>query len=191
MSKDRAPMMKTPIGRLSFPSIIEANTKGQYPTNKWQTDFFISFEDAAKNDDWQKLVDAVKKVASANSDDEIKLPLIDVNTLSDERKIKLPEEVRKNHFMLRARSIFCPLILGVDAKQLPVEEGKKIKGGDYAMLGVQPFYYKQQGGGVSLGLQVVQFVKSGKAFSQAKEKMIQLFDEVEITPEDMMKMATQ
>ena len=67
---------------------------------------------------------------------------------------------------------------------LTEKQVRKIEGGHWARLIVRPFYYPQQGGGVTLALTLVQYIKPDESFA-GKSSSIDLVDELEVSPEDL------
>jgi len=74
--------------------------------------------------------------------------------------------------------------VGPGKKILTQAEITRLKGGDYFRLVVGAFSYKQQGGGVSLGLNVVQFIKAGDPLSIGGSGGVHLLPDIEVTEED-------
>lgn len=177
MAKKERVVLATPVGRLSFPMLTKKDEGRKYSDGKFKTDLLIP------KDVWKKegkpLMEAVLKVAAAHFGKAVKLkdfkhPFKDC----DENPKALA--YMKGHIMIRAKSSSAPLIVGPDRKPITGEALAALKGGDYARLSVSVYAYEQQGGGVTLGLEAVQFRNAGEAFGQGKEASLSVLDEMEV-----------
>jgi hypothetical protein len=181
---------KTPFGRLSFPYLDKPDVGRTYSNGKYKSDLFISKQDM-NSPEGKQMVEAVLKVAREYFQNpsitlqQFKHPFKDVDAMAEESRLKLPEAVRTGHILIRCNSKNQPPVLGPDKKELTAEEVSKVKGGDWARFVVGAFPYHQQGGGVTFGLNVVQFKQKGEAFGQGVATSINMLDEIEVTPDDL------
>lgn len=171
----------TPLGRISFPSIVKPDEGRQYSDGKYKADLIIDkgvfkLQGAA-------LREAVLKVAQEGFGKKLELSAFKNPFHDCDKKDGCPEFM-KNSVQIRAKSTYAPLIVDANKKEMSMEDREKIKGGDYCRFLVTVFHYSQSSGGVSLALNVVQFVKSGEAFGSGKDAMLSMIDEIEVTPED-------
>lgn len=183
-AKPKRAVLGTPLGRLSYPFLDKRDEGRQYSDNKFKTDLLIP------KDVWKKegkaLTEAVLAVAKEHYGKAMKLkdfkhPFKDMDLDPD------CSENEKGHIMIRAKAINAPIVVGPDKKPLSPERVQALKGGDYAKLAVVPFPYSQQGGGVSLGLNAVQFAREGEAFGQGRTASIEVFEEMEVTTDDLVE----
>ena len=178
---DNRIVLKTPVGRLSFPYLTKKDEGRQYSDGKFKTDLLFTKEQWKT--EGKELTTAVLEVAKKHFGKAVKLkdfkhPFVDTDTVNN-----IPDNM-KGMIRIRAKSTNAPQIVGPDKKPLTAEKIAEIKGGDYARLVVSVFPYDQQGGGVSLGLNFVQFARPGEPFGQGTSKMLDMLDEMEVTLED-------
>lgn len=182
----------TPIGRLSFPYLAEPDSGRQYSDDKYKTDILIPkpvWVEQAKG-----VIEAVLKVGREYFGNpklqlkDFKNPFFDMDNDSD------CPDFAKGHVRLRAKSQFAPVVIGpkkgTDGR-FPVwdkEQIAKIKGGDHARIVCAVYGYPQQGGGVTLGLNVVQFAYEGGAIGQGVTELINSIDEIEVEIDDPAEM---
>lgn len=172
----------SPVGIINFPYLITADSGRPMSDNKWKMDFYIS-KDKFKTDG-KPLVDAVLQVARAYfgkptiSLKDFKNPFVDTDTLTN------VDARLKGHVRLRVKSTFKPLVVGPGKEELSEDAIKNIKGGDLCRFVGVAYPYSQQGGGVTIGLNVVQFVRSGDALGGGASAMLSLIDEIEVPLED-------
>jgi len=174
----------TPAGRISFPFIAMPDTGREYSDNKYKTDLLIRKE--AFKEHGKALTDAVIEVGKAYFGDKFtlkgkwKTPFKDTDT--DD---KVVNEAMKNCILVRAKASKQPLIIGPrknsDGKfpELSPEEVQALKGGDWCVLNVTVFPYDQSGGGIALGLNVVQFWKTDTGFGQGRSKVLDSAEELD------------
>lgn len=185
MAKAKKPRVQlwTPPLRLSFPYLVTPDTGRQYSDNKYKTDGLIYkplFKEKGK-----PLQDAVLEVGreyfgkTFSLKGKWKTPFKDTDT--DD---KIENEAMKNAILIRAKSDRKPIIMGprkVGGKflELTPEELQNVKGGDWAVLNVTVYPYDQSGGGVTLGLNAVQYWKSDEGFGQGRSKLLETAEELE------------
>lgn len=173
----------SPVGRFSFPYLSAPDTGRTYSDDKYKTDLLI------KKEDWKlsgkPLMDAVLKVARDFYGKpkiqlkDFKNPFTDMDTVDD------CDPKLKGHIRIRAKSEFQPRMYGPDKERLEEEAVKTIKGGDYGRIVVAVYPYSQQGGGVTLGLNAVQFARTGEALGQGDKAILEMLDEIEVTEDDL------
>ena len=181
----------TPIGRFSYPSLSEPNDHPEYGDGKYQVELLIA-KDVFKKE-CRDLAKAVIQCAQDNLEvkekgkkikptklSQFTNPFKDGDVIADEKGW----ESYAGHMVIKAKTQSQPPIVNGEKKDLNDKQIAAIKGGDYGRLIVNPYSYPQQGGGITLGLQLVQFWKEGDAFGGAsKEDLLADIDELE-TPLD-------
>lgn len=147
----------TPKGRLSYPYLLEKNSGGQYPSDKYEATLLIP-----KSADMSKLKAAVLAVAKqAFGKVMVESDFSDWPIRDGDQK---DDETFKGHWCIRAKSKNKPGIVGPDVQPLADVEGS-IYGGAHARLSLKPFSYMQGGKpGVTFGLQNVQWLGHGEKF---------------------------
>lgn len=183
--KSKAVKIVTPIGRLSYPYLNETDSGRENSDNKYKTDLLIT------KDVWKKEGKALKEAVllvgrKFYKDKSLELsdfanPFKDTDVLkkySDSKEIK-------GHILIRCKSEFLPIVVNAQKKELSDAERKQIKGGDYARLVVAVYPYPNGEGGVTLGLNLVQYVKPGAALGGGKAAALAQIDEIEIEPDDI------
>ena len=192
--------VRTPVGRFSFPYFSSVDSGRQYSDDAYKCDFLITKEEWVKSG--AKLKEAVLSVGKEyfgnkfTLDGKWKVPFKDTD--KDDR---IENEKMKGCVLLRAKSgkrgekpavqpMFYGPRKGADGKfpQLTPEEILAIKGGDWGVLDVVAFPYDQQGGGVTLALNAVQFWKPGEAFGQGVGKVLETAEEL---PEEELEEAKE
>lgn len=196
----------SPLGRFSYPYFTAPDTGRANSDNKFKTELMIPKAVWAK--EGQEMIAAVLSVAA----DYFKKPKIQLKDLVstiiedgvESKKRRHPftdmalekdtPDVWKDCVRLRAKSDFEPWFIGpkkgADGKfpRLTKEEIAELKGGDYGRLCCVVYSYSQQGGGVTLGLQGVQFAHAGEAVSQGATKQIEGFSEIAVELDDPSEM---
>lgn len=170
----------TPIGRILYPHLLEPHSQGQYPTNKFQCD--ILFDKSQWEAEGKAARIAVLKAGraffgnpKANLSD-FKNPFKD----GDDKE----QELWHGSIYMTPRSQFKPRVVGPDMKDFSDERIRLIKGGDYVRLVLSIYPYSQQGGGITCGLEVVQFAKEGEAIGGGRGASLELLSEIEVDLED-------
>lgn len=173
----------TPIGRLSYPYLVEPDNSSRFKDGKYKTDLLIP--KSVMKLEGKAFKQMVLDVGRFFFDDDslgfedFNHPFKDGDLIED-----APEHV-KGHIIIRAKSNYPISIFGPDAQEMSAADAEKIKGGDYAKLIVNVYAYSQQEGGVTLGLQGIQFVKPGKALGGASIGIQEMLEEIEVTVEDL------
>ena len=166
---------KTPQGRIVYPHLVTPNEKGKYPSGKFEITFMIS-KDIWK-EEGKALREAVLKVGRAYyKDDALKLsdfanPFQD----GDDKESSLFHD----HIVMHPKNKQQPMIVDFQKKELSEDAIKAIKSGDYARLAVTVAPYEQQGGGVTLYLDVLQFLSKGAAIGGGVGAALELLDEID------------
>lgn len=164
----------TPVGRLVYPYLHKPDEGRQYSDGKFKTD--IIFPKETWKEEGIHLVKAIVQVGREYFGNP-KLQLKDFkNPIKDGDEKSL--EHYKGHYVITPKSQFKPEIVGPDKQKFTDDRIERIKGGDYARLVVSVFPYEQQGGGVTLGLDVVQFAKEGEALGGGRTAQIEMLDEI-------------
>lgn len=149
----------TPKGRINYPYLVNPDTGREYSDDAYKLDFLIP-KDLFIGSDLEKAIQeiAVAEFGAAKAK-KVKLPQ---KFLWEEEGI--PESM-KDFVQVRAKNKNDrPLIVNGQKEELDSDEIAKIKSGDHAILYVTVFPYNQQGGGISLGLDIVQYIKKGEQF---------------------------
>lgn len=179
-------------GRFSFPSLVTPDTGREFSDNKFKTDLVI--QKAVFKEKNRAIIDAVLKVGKEQFGEKFKLaanskfrnPFKDSDT--DE---KITIDSMKDSIIVRAKSKNRPVFIsgrkGADGRfaELNEEQIKNIKGGDWGKILVSVFAYTQAPGGVSFGLQAVQFGGVGEAFGQGKTRILESAEEMETELDDV------
>lgn len=173
----------TPPGTLSYPHLASPDEGKTNSDGKYKTDLLI------KKADWKEkgkeLRQAVLKVGRRHFGDE-NLQLKDfANPFKDTDALENYSENdrTKGCILLRAKTEYVPSVIGPDKEELSEEDIAKIKGGDTARLVVEVYPYDNDEGGVTVGLNLVQFIQTGKALGQGNAAALALVDEID--PDDM------
>lgn len=184
----------TPWGFISYPSIAEPNTRGEFDIGIHKCSLYIPV-DEFKTDIGKGLLQAVLDCGrKAYGKPDLKLtefenPFLPRNNTSNyipARKIKTPEWVREGHYHITAKNHNgAPIVLGPDKTEWTPAQAKKIKGGDIGRFVVQVYFYTTGKSGVALSLQIVQFKQAGKPFGADPRGGITKLDAVEIKAEDL------
>lgn len=174
-------------------------TSGSYPSNKFVVTGLISKKDWKRDEQTQKMKEAVLKVGRAFFDDE-DLELDDfTNPFNPIKEMSGTNEDKENPiyaeypggFQFKVKSEFkpggfhLPAKQGEAPKQMTEKEIEAIKGGDYLYLGLSVYAYTQSGGGVTMGLQNFMFAAVGDPLGTSGSGAGDLYDDIEyVEPED-------
>lgn len=183
----------TPIGRLSFPHLAEPDTKGEFSKGEFKCDIMFPKkattikELPSKYREWpgwkdspevKTLRDAVLKVGRAHFKDP-NLSLKDFPNPFKDGDTKNLESFHGN-IVMTPKSKFKPRVVSITKEDLSDEQIAAIKGGDYVRLVVRVYGYDTNGGGVSTGLQLVQFMAKGESLGGGREVAVEMLGDVEV-----------
>lgn len=189
--------IQTPVGIISYPYLAKPDTGRAESSNKYSAEIYIPKPVFAK--EGKDMVEKILKVAREFFKNpklkmgEFKGPITDMDATG-----KPVEDWQKGTIRVRAKATQDnkPTVIGPrkdeETGKFPVwsdEQVAAIKGGDHVRLICGVYGYTQQGGGIALGLNFVQFAKEGKALGQGRMKQIEALDEIEVTvdsPADMV-----
>jgi hypothetical protein len=193
----------SPLGILSYPYLTKPDTGRKESSNKYSAEIYVAKSTWVK--EGKQMVDDVLKVARKFFNNpklklsEFKGPFTDMDNATDSKGKKIePEEWQKGTIRIRAKAgaEYKPTVIGPrkdpETDKFPVltdEQVSNIKGGDYVRLIGTVYGYSQQGGGIAIGLNFVQFGKEGKALGQGKMAQIKDLGEIEVevdAPEEMV-----
>lgn len=179
-------LLRTPIGMFSYPYLAKKDEGRPESDGKFKVDLLVPLKDWNSSPEAKALREGVLAVGRKFFEDDA-LSLEDFkNPFSLTDDIPGADERIKGCMRIRAKTTFIPTIYGPDGKEkMTVEDIMKIKGGDYGRMVVDVYPYSQQGGGVTLGLQVVQFARPGKPLGQGQAAALALLDEIEVPVADV------
>lgn len=194
----------TPAGRFSFPNLAYPDERPEYGDGAYSCDLLITkatFKE--KGEDLKEAVLTVGRDAFGSKFDIKPGSLKPRSPFKDtDKNEKIEDDRQKGCILLRAKaspnkrtgSARQPLVIGPrkdpeTGRFIPFtqEEIEAIKGGDWGFLQIGVFAYEQQGGGVTFGLNAVQFWKEGEAFGQGRSAILDTAEEHEVEldePED-------
>ncbi len=155
--KKNTSSVMTPVFRVSFPNVFKprANFEGQKPAYSVQ----MLFE---KDADLKVLRQAVVDAATAKWGDKSKWPKFKYPVFKDGNEKNLDNY--KDKIVVEARTIQKPGL--IDQKRQDIIDASEFYAGCYARATVTCYAYSHMGNnGVSFGLQNIQKVKDGEAFS--------------------------
>lgn len=164
----------TPVGRLSYPHLLERNSGGDYPSDKYETLLMIP-----KSEDIKPLMEAATKVMQdafgAKYDHVADLSHPPIRDGDEEEKG--PEYA--GHWFLKAKSDNRPQIVGKNPKIAIDNPEDEVFGGQRARLSLVAFSYKKGGSeGVSWALRNVQIIGGGEPYGAGSGNPEDQFDEV-------------
>ena len=191
-AKEKHPVVVTAVGILSFPWITKPDVGRTYSDGKFKTDLFIRKEDFMKDLTLYNTTLSVGRKHFGQPKWGIKdfaNPIKDVELMPLADRDKLPELLRSGFIRIRAKSQFAPTVYGpVISKgnaELSAEEAAAIKGGDFARLVVAVYPYDQKEGGVTFGLNALQYWRKGESLGQGKGAALGLLSDFEVTMDDI------
>lgn len=190
MAEDKKPtnVFVTPLGFISYPYLLKPDTGRPNSSNKYTAQLFISVEDFKTQG--QALLAAVLEQGKILKQKDVKLnefkhTITLVDALSPEQKAKLPESVRSGFVRINTASTRAPIVKGpIQSVLLSPEEIGRISGGDICRLVLTAYTYKQQGGGVALGLNGVQFKQKGPIAFGSGQSGVDMLTDLEVVMED-------
>lgn len=203
--KKKGTFVVTPVGRFSFPTLVEpsvfVNPKTGEKDYSQGTNFLIYQSTLESNPQERAFFEGLKNAVLSVGKDyfnnpnltlkDFKNPFNPAKMTDSDPKITDPDMkgaivIRPKYHRDESKGKLRPVFLGPDKKELSIEDAKKIKGGDWGRLSVGIYGYNFKGNtGVSMSISVVQFWKSGKAFGGGGvEKSIAMLTEMEIPLSD-------
>lgn len=186
MAKEKTEKVQvwSPPGRLSFPSILAPDVGREFSDGKYHTDLIITKADfKAKG---AALQQAVLDVGKATFGTKFSLRgdfYVPFSDLDQDEKVG---EQFKGCVKIRAKAknkpnLIAPTLVNGKPVALSPDKAALIKGGDWALLYVNVFSWEKGGkGGVSLGLNGVQFWKAGEGFGQGTSMMMETAEELPV-----------
>lgn len=147
----------TPKGRLSYPHLLERNTQGNYPSDKYETLLLIP-----KTSDISVLNEACNAVFKEMFSDELDDP-------SELKHPPIKDGDEKGgeyagHWYIKAKSDNRPAIVGANPKDT-IDSPEMVYGGQWARLSLDVYGYKKPGNkGIAWGLKNVQILGGGEPF---------------------------
>lgn len=181
VSVDKAVGYVTPVGRLLRVCILQPAKQDQYNDGtKFRVDIAWKKDKFKADPLGIQLLKATLAVGKAFFKDQsltlqdFKHPFLD----GDESDWKPVEGC----FFCRPSSQFQIAVCGPGGFEDKWSESqiRSIKAGDFARLVVNPFPYPTNGGGISFGVNALQFVQVGKALEGGNLKALKVFEEVEV-----------
>lgn len=147
----------TPKGRLSYPHLFERHTKGDYPSNMYETLFLIP-KTTDISDLRQTAEDLLQEafLGKIKSIDDLEYPPIrDGDDYNDDRK---------GHWFLKCKTDNRPQIVGANPENV-IDDVEEVYGGRWAKLSLSIYSYNKAGKkGISWGLRNVQLLDHGDKF---------------------------
>ena len=143
----------TPVGRVSFPHIMKPDTGREYSDGKYKLTLLFD-----NNEDLGKLKEVCRaaiseKWGSKKDVKKLHLPFRDGNEKT--------MDGYKDKIYVTLKSNFKPEVVDQERKSV---NAATIYGGCYARVSGVAFAYEQNGGGVSLCLNNIQFARDGEPF---------------------------
>lgn len=167
----------TPKGRLSYPHLLERNTGGEYPSDKYETLLLIP-----KTANIDNLLTACEALMLENFEDEFE-------SLEDLKNPPIRDGDMKGgeyagHWFIKAKSDNKPGIVGPDPTKT-VDNPEMIFGGQNAKLSLNAYVYNTKGNkGVAWGLKNVQILGGGESFGGGAGNPSDQFEAVEEVESD-------
>lgn len=186
-------LVVSPVGRINYPFLLKKDEGRKYSSGKFSIDLmFDKTRWFSKNDDeikkgltGKELRLAVLKVGRAHFKDAA-LQLADfANPFKDGDVKEDAGEHLKGQIIIRAKSEFKPLVFNAAKAEMTDEEIGKIKSGDFARAVYSIYPYTQGDGGVTCGLQYLQFQQVGPAIGGGRTAALALLSELEVDLGDM------
>jgi hypothetical protein len=198
MVKKPKVMVWTPPGMVSFPFFAAPDVGRQYSDNKYKADLLIP--KAMFKEKGKPLQEAVLSVGKSYFGEKFKIKdgVWQTPFKDTDKNEKITHEKMKNCILIRAKAGFNkdkqqaykPVFMGPRKNaqgqfpELTQEEIMAIKGGDWCLFYVAVYPYDPTkdapAGGVTLGLNAVQFWKADEGFGQGKSVVFGTASELEV-----------
>lgn len=184
----------TPLGFVNFPNFAKPDTGRPNASGKYGAQLFIAKSEFANNGPGMQLVHNILAAGRAVFGQHVqfnqfKHTLYDVDTLPAEKRAKLPESVRTGYIQINTSSKRPPVVKDANQRVMTLDEIERISGGDVCRFVVNPFYYPQQGGGIALGLNVVQFKEKGPIVFGGGNSGVELLSNIPVAMQQPSEMA--
>lgn len=167
----RSKPFHTPAGRLSFPSLKEPNTGGQYPSGKYEAELYIP--DTKENQKWFKqFIATCEEVAKQQWGSSVNMETIDIplrlGAEKDLEKYPHAEGTR----CIKAKSKEQPVL--ADQQRTRIEPElieSELYGGCWTRLNIGLFAYSAgRNKGIGVGLNGVQKVRDDEPFGSSASR---------------------
>jgi hypothetical protein len=172
----------TPIGRINWPFLLKPDVGRQYSDDKYKADIFWLASDFKESG--ADLKAAVLKVGREFFKDN-SLKLSDFKNPFKKGDDKENPGPLEGCIYVTAKSNNKPKVLGPKKDEWNDEQIASIKSGDYVRFILSVFPYSQSGGGVSVGLNVVQFAYAGESIGGGTAASIALLDSINVELDDV------
>lgn len=150
----------SPKGKLSYPHLFERHTKGDYPSDMYETLLLIP-----KSTD----ISALKEACESLLQETFKGKFKDISEL-EHPPIKDGDDYtddRKGHWVIKAKSDNRPQVVGPNPK-IVIDDKEEVYGGRWARLSLNLYSYNKAGKkGISFGLRNVQLLEKGEKLGGA------------------------
>lgn len=182
-------LVRTPVGQISFPNLVKPDVGREYSDNKYKMD--LLFDKATWKEEGKDLRVAVIKTAQEFFGNPKITKLSDFKHPFKDGDDKDPEKASSKAYAgkmyVTLKTEYKPSIMKADGKtEMTEKEVEAIKGGDWARAVVSIYGYSQSGGGITLGLQLVQFWKEGESFGGgSKAASVALLSELQVDLDDV------
>lgn len=151
--------LPTPRGRINYPYLVTPDEGREYSDGAYKVDFLIPESDFVGSELEKAIMQTAIAEFGADKAKKVKLPQ---KFLKDEDGI--PDSL-KTYVQIRAKNKNDrPLVVDAQKEELDEDQIAKVKSGDHAILFLTVYPYPQQGGGIALGLDIVQYIKKGEPF---------------------------
>lgn len=185
--KEKRVWIATPIGRMLYAHLTKPDVGRQYSDGKFKLDLLFPKET------WKEQGAELRKAVILEArkyfqDDSLTLKDFKHPFKDGDAKDTSIEGNKPYKGMMyitpKCSGDYPPTLVGPHKEELTLEEANKMKWGDYVRCVIDVYPYEQQGGGITIGLKTVQFVKPGEPFGvTGKQAAVNVLDDL---PDDIL-----
>lgn len=170
-------------GRFSYPYPLGfKNEKGE---TRYGCQLLLTTEHFKNCSDAQELIQAVNALGREKVSENFELKTARNKCIQKTDEMEVRDEATKGLICFKATSKNRITVYGADGKEMDEEDIKKIKGGYWGYIIVNPFAYNTQGNkGISLGVNAMQFWKKDTEFGNMKKAVAACITELEVPVTD-------
>lgn len=189
MAVSKDDLVVTPVGYIAFPYLSRPDVGRPSSSNKYGAALYIP-KDVFKVEGQAllaKVLEVGRRLRGPQATlRDFKHTIKDVDSFSPEEKAKIPEAVRSGFIRISTASKTPPVVKDARQNLMTPQQIDQITAGDFCRFVLAVYTYSQQGGGVALGLNVVQFKeKSGVVFGGGGAG-VEMLTDLEVKMEDPM-----
>ena len=187
--KNRFNNLKTPVERMLWLKLTDDQLERSQKNSKYKVKpggALLIPKDVWKSDPLCKALRQAVLTCARDFFEDKNLALKDIKRKPFKDGDTMKQTYCHGHIVLTASNVEFPHVIGNKVShELTEAERAKVKWGDYGRFVVNIFPYEGDPGGISAGLQLVQFSHPGEAIGGGAEAAISAVDDIQVNLDDL------